>query len=80
MTNYAHKICNIFKPGRHFGTVGKIVIVWAVHYARIFSSVSVWQEHEAIFEHFSGVFMENKLHEQSLEDYIKTVFLVVLQQ
>ena len=50
-----------------------------VYYARIFSSVSVWQEHEAIFEHFSGVFMENKLHEQSLEDYIKTVFLVVLQ-
>ena len=30
------------------------------------------QKHEALFEHFSDIFTENKQHEQSLEDYIET--------
>ena len=33
------------------------------------------QKHEALFEHFSGIFTENK-HEQSLEDCIETLLML----
>ena len=30
-------------------------------------------KHVALFDHFSGIFTENKQHEQSFQDYLETL-------
>ena len=41
-----------------------------------FSSILVSQKHETLFDQFSGIFTENKQHEQSLADYLETLLML----
>ena len=52
------------------------MVIGLVHYVSIFFSILVRKRHEALFEHFGGIFTENKQLEQSLEDYIETLLML----